>query len=224
MTEQFEIVALTDVDVAFVQPVNTEGDVLVRKSITAYKRLDTGKVQEGLFELIAQATPARGQMYRFSLPSDSLVRMTVHKGEQGRLWMENLPEPAQDADLQALLEEQVAEKTFTDDTLGLFRYDRETSVYQCDIPWRDKTITLEVEDVEAPLPREIARKLQDEAEKWELAARAQIKTIKPAASRMSMRSVSIDNEGAFTFWFAGKAGIAYAAGSIDEGVTDAIVL
>lgn len=224
MTEQFEIVALTDVDVAFVQPVNTEGDVLVRKSITAYKRLDTGKVQEGLFELIAQATPARGQMYRFSLPSDSLVRMTVHKGEQGRLWMENLPEPAQDADLQALLEEQVAEKTFTDDTLGLFRYDRETSVYQCDIPWRDKTITLEVEDVEAPLPREIAHKLQDEAEKWELAARAQIKTIKPAASRMSMRSISIDNEGAFTFWFAGKAGIAYAAGSIDEGVTDAIVL
>ena len=138
--------------------------------------------------------------------------------------MENLPEPAQDADLQALLEEQVAEKTFTDDTLGLFRYDRETSVYQCDIPWRDKTITLEVEDVEASLPREIACKLQKEAEKWELAARAQIKTIQPAASRMSMRSVSIDNEGAFTFWFAGKAGIAYAAGSIEEGVTDAIVL
>ena len=151
--------------------------------------------------------------------------MTVHKGEQGRLWMENLPEPAQDADLQALLEEQVAEKTFTDDTLGLFRYDRETSVYQCDIPWRDKTITLEVEDVEASLPLEIACKLQkEEAEKWELAARAQIKTIQPAASRMSMRSVSIDNEGAFTFWFAGKAGIAYAAGSIEEGVTDAIVL
>ena len=82
MTEQFEIVALTDVDVAFIQPVNNEGDVLVRKSITAYKRLDTGKVQEGLFELVAQATPSRGQMYRFSLPSDSLVRMTVHKGEQ----------------------------------------------------------------------------------------------------------------------------------------------
>ena len=51
MTEQFEIVALTDVDVAYVQPTPKEGEVIVHKSITAYKRLDTGKVQEGLFEL-----------------------------------------------------------------------------------------------------------------------------------------------------------------------------
>ena len=47
MTEQFEIVALTDVDVAYVQPTPNEGEVIVRKSITAYKRLDNGKVQEG---------------------------------------------------------------------------------------------------------------------------------------------------------------------------------
>ena len=33
MTEQFEIVALTDVDVAFIQPVNNEGDVLVRRAL-----------------------------------------------------------------------------------------------------------------------------------------------------------------------------------------------
>lgn len=39
MTEQFEIVALTDVDVAYVQPTPNEGEVIVRKSITAYKRL-----------------------------------------------------------------------------------------------------------------------------------------------------------------------------------------
>lgn len=224
MTEQFEIVALTDVDVAFIQPSSQKGEVIVRKSITAYKRLDTGVVQEGLFELAAQAVPARAQLYRISLPSDALVRMTVRKGEQGRLWMDHLPAPAQDEDLQKLLEAQVAEKTFTDDTLGLFRFERETSVYQCEIAWREKTITLEVEDAESELPREIARKLQAEAEKWELAARAQIKAIKPAASRMSMRSVSVDNEGAFTFWFAGKSGIAYAAGSLEEGVTDATVI
>ena len=181
-------------------------------------------MQEGLFELAAQAVPARAQLYRISLPSDALVRMTVRKGEQGRLWMDHLPAPAQDKDLQKLLEAQVAEKTFTDDTLGVFRYERETSVYQCEIAWREKTITLEVEDVESELPREIACKLQAEAEKWELAARAQIKAIKPAASRMSMRSVSVDNEGAFTFWFAGKSGIAYAAGSLEEGVTDATVI
>mgnify|MGYP003378358697 CR=1 FL=1 len=48
MTEQFEIVALTDVDVAYVQPTPNEGEVIVRKSITAYKRLDNGKVQPWL--------------------------------------------------------------------------------------------------------------------------------------------------------------------------------
>lgn len=57
-----------------------------------------------------------------------------------------------------------------------------------------------------------------------LAARAQIKTVKPAASRMSLRTLSVDDQGAFTFWFAGKAGIACAAGSLEEGITDATVI
>lgn len=225
MTEQFEIVALTDVDVAYVQPTPKEGEVMVRKSITAYKRLDTGEVQEGLFELATLAAPARGQLFRISLPSDAMVRVHVAKGEQGKLWMTELPAPAKDEDLLKLLEQQVAEKTFTDDTFGVFSYDRETCVYQCDIDWRDKKkITLEIENIEADKPRAVARTLQAEAEKWELAARAQIKAIQPAASRMSLRSLSVDEDGAFTFWFAGKAGIACAAGSLDEGVTDATVI
>lgn len=224
MTEQFEIVALTDVDVAYVQPTPKEGEVIVHKSITAYKRLDTGKVQEGLFELAALASPARGQLFRISLPSDAIVHAKVVKGEQGKLWMTELPMPAKDDDLLALLEQQVAEKTFNDETFGQFKYDRETCVYQCQIDWRDsKKITLEVED-EAEKPREVARSLQAEAEKWELAARAHIKTVKPAASRMSLRSLSVDNEGGFSFWFAGKAGIACAAGSLEEGITDATVI
>ena len=224
MTEQFEIVALTDVDVSYVQPTPKEGEVIVHKSITAYKRLDTGKVQEGLFELAALASPARGQLFRISLPSDAIVHAKVVKGEQGKLWMTELPMPAKDDDLLALLAQQVAEKTFTDEGFGVFKYDRETCVYQCQIDWRDnKKITLEVED-EAEAPREVARSLQAEAEKWELAARAHIKTVKPAASRMSLRSLSVDAAGGFSFWFAGKAGIACAAGSLEEGITDATVI
>ena len=223
MTEQFEIVALTDVDVAYVQPTPKEGEVIVHKSITAYKRLDTGKVQEGLFELAALASPARGQLFRISLPSDTLVRVKVAKGEQGKLWMTELPAPAKDEEMEALLAEQVAEKTVEDEHFGVFTFDRETCVYQCEIDWREKKITLEVED-EAEKPREVARSLQAEAEKWELAARAHIKTVKPAASRMSLRSLSVDDEGGFSFWFAGKAGIACAAGSLEEGITDATVI
>lgn len=225
MTEQFEIVALTDVDAAYVQPAPREGEVIVHKSITAYKDLTTGKVQQGLFELLTFANPGRGQLFRLSLPADAMVRVKVVKDDQGRFWMVELPFPERDEDLVALLEAQIAEKTFTDDTFGLFRYDRETCVYQCDIDWRDdKKVTLEIKEIEAELPRETARKLQAEAEKWELAARAQIKNIKPAASRMSLRSINVDNEGIFTFWFAGKSGIACAAGSLDEGVTDATVI
>lgn len=224
MTEQFEIVALTDVDVAYVQPTPKEGEVIVHKSITAYKRLDTGKVQEGLFELAALASPARGQLFRISLPSDAIVHAKVVKGEQGKLWMTELPAPAKDEEMEALLAEQVAEKTVEDEHFGVFTFDRETCVYQCEIDWREKKITLEVEDMEETKPREVARALQQEAEKWELAARAQIKTVKPAASRMSLRSLSVDDEGGFSFWFAGKAGIACAAGSLEEGITDATVI
>lgn len=224
MTEQFEIVALTDVDVAYVQPTPNEGEVIVRKSITAYKRLDNGKVQEGLFELAALAAPARAQLFRISLPSDTLVRVKVAKGEQGKLWMTELPAPAKDEEMEAMLAEQVAEKTVEDEHFGAFTFDRETCVYQCEIDWREKKITLEVEDMEETKPREVARALQQEAEKWELAARAQIKTVKPAASRMSLRTLSVDDQGAFTFWFAGKAGIACAAGSLEEGITDATVI
>ena len=211
MTEQFEIVALTDVDVAYVQPTPNEGEVIVRKSITAYKRLDNGKVQEGLFELAALAAPARAQLFRISLPSDTLVRVKVAKGEQGKLWMTELPAPAKDEEMEALLAQQVAEKTVEDEHFGVFKFDRETCVYQCEIDWREKKITLEVEDMEETKPREVARALQQEAEK-------------PAASRMSLRTLSVDDQGAFTFWFAGKAGIACAAGSLEEGITDATVI
>ena len=41
---------------------------------------------------------------------------------------------------------------------------------------------------------------------------------------MSLRTLSVDDQGAFTFWFAGKAGIACAAGSLEEGITDATVI
>lgn len=224
MTEQFEIIALTDVDVAYVQPTPNAGEVIVRKSITAYKRLDNGKIQDGLFELCALAAPARAQLFRISLPSDTLVRVKVAKGEQGKLWMTELPAPAKDDEMLALLEQQVAEKTVQDEVFGVFKFDRETCVYQCEIDWREKKITLEVEDMENALPRETAHKLQQEAEKWELAARAQIKMIQPAASRMSLRSLSVDDQGDFTFWFAGRAGIACAAGSLAEGITDATVI
>ena len=128
MTEQFEIVALTDVDVAYVQPTPNEGEVIVRKSITAYKRLDNGKVQEGLFELAALAAPARAQLFRISLPSDTLVRVKVAKGEQGKLWMTELPAPAKDEEMEALLAQQVAEKTVEDEHFGVFKFDRETCV------------------------------------------------------------------------------------------------
>lgn len=138
--------------------------------------------------------------------------------------MTELPAPAKDEEMEAMLAEQVAEKTVEDEHFGMFTFDRETCVYQCEIDWREKKITLEVEDMEETKPREVARALQQEAEKWELAARAQIKTVKPAASRMSLRTLSVDDQGAFTFWFAGKAGIACAAGSLEEGITDATVI
>ena len=138
--------------------------------------------------------------------------------------MTELPAPEKDEEMEAMLAEQVAEKTVEDEHFGVFMFDRETCVYQCEIDWREKKITLEVEDMEETKPREVARALQQEAEKWELAARAQIKTVKPAASRMSLRSLSVDDQGAFTFWFAGKAGIACAAGSLEEGITDATVI
>lgn len=224
MTEQFEIVALTDVDAAYVQPAPREGEVIVHKSMTAYKDLTTGKVQEGLFELLTIANPGRGQLFRLSLPADAIVRVKVVKDEQGRFWMVELPFPEKDEELTELLKQQVAEKTFTDETFGIFRYDRQTCVYQCDIDWRDKKITLEIEDIEAELPRETARRIQQDTQKWEMAARTQIKAIQPAASRMSLRSIAVDRDGIFTFWFAGKSGIACAAGSLEDGVTDATVI
>ena len=141
--------------------------------------------------------------------------------------MLNLPQPAFDPDLKAILEEQKKPESIYVEDLGTFTFNRQVGWYEAEIKWVDGTVRLDFDkgNEEAMKAAQAtakallsddkswdervrtfaAEKLTDLANQWakdaeEEAAPEEI-TAEDFARRMELDAIQVDDQGGFTFWF-----------------------
>lgn len=222
MHDSFEILALTDVSAFYTRPDGT-GQTEAHKTLAAFKRIDTGKVQEGLFELTARLPEDRVHLYAHALPADAIVRVRVTR-EQNRLVMLTLPEPADDDALGALLARETAPPALDGGVFGPLIYDRVLCLYRVQIDWLGQPAMLELDGTEAECPAllETAQTLYAAAPRWEGAAQDALRRVNGPAGCV-LDSLSVEPDGTFSFWYllddAAAPRAFCVSGSLADGVT-----
>ena len=196
MQEKFEVLALTDVSPFYTEP-DGAGGFLAHKTLSAFKPVSTGRVQEGLFELAARLPADRVHLYAHALPVDAIVRAWVTR-DRGTLTLVSLPEPADDSDLRTLLAQQTGETGFDDPALGRFVLDRMACVYRAQAEWLGRPVTLEVENAEEDGPRDTLRACLRDAAVWDERLRETMAAC--GLTDAALDSVAVDEAGALIFW------------------------
>ncbi len=206
----------------------THGDELWTISIglTAWMEEDSPDIHKGEFVLSTVGDEQLLEILRRRAPRDFILKFKGRVSEDGqRLLLLDLPEPAFDPDLKAILEEQKKPVTFWEDGLGTFTLNRQVDWFETEVDWLDGPISLVFdagEDRAEVLQR--ARTLLAGAADWDKRIRAyaaddllasandwaeQMEDEEPQEitreqfmDRMELESIEIRADGGFHFWFA----------------------
>lgn len=206
----------------------THGDELWTISIglTAWMEEDSPDIHKGEFVLSTVGDEQLLEILRRRAPRDFILKFKGRVSEDGqRLLLLDLPEPAFDPDLKAILEEQKKPVTFWEEGLGTFTLNRQVDWFETEVDWLDGPISLVFdagEDRAEVLQR--ARTLLAGAADWDKRIRAyaaddllasandwaeQMEDEEPQEitreqfmDRMELESIEIRADGGFHFWFA----------------------
>jgi hypothetical protein len=206
----------------------THGDELWTISIglTAWMEEDSPDIHKGEFVLSTVGDEQLLEILRRRAPRDFILKFKGRVSENGqRLLLLDLPEPAFDPDLKAILEEQKKPVTFWEDGLGTFTLNRQVDWFETEVDWLGGPISLVFdagEDRAEVLQR--ARTLLAGAADWDKRIRAyaaddllasandwaeQMEDEEPQEitreqfmDRMELESIEIRADGGFHFWFA----------------------
>ncbi|MCI9351824.1 MAG: DUF2262 domain-containing protein [Lawsonibacter sp.] len=206
----------------------THGDELWTISIglTAWMEEDSPDIHKGEFVLSTVGDEQLLEILRRRAPRDFILKFKGRVSEDGqRLLLLDLPEPAFDPDLKAILEEQKKPVTFWEDGLGTFTLNRQVDWFETEVDWLGGPISLVFdagEDRAEVLQR--ARTLLAGAADWDKRIRAyaaddllasandwaeQMEDEEPQEitreqfmDRMELESIEIRADGGFHFWFA----------------------
>ena len=206
----------------------THGDELWTISIglTAWMEEDSPDIHKGEFVLSTVGDEQLLEILRRRAPRDFILKFKGRVSEDGqRLLLLDLPEPAFDPDLKAILEEQKKPVTFWEDGLGTFTLNRQVDWFETEVDWLGGQISLVFdagEDRAEVLQR--ARTLLAGAADWDKRIRAyaaddllasandwaeQMEDEEPQeitreqfVERMELESIEIRADGGFHFWFA----------------------
>ena len=206
----------------------THGDELWTISIglTAWMEEDSPDIHKGEFVLSTVGDEQLLEILRRRAPRDFILKFKGRVSEDGqRLLLLDLPEPAFDPDLKAILEEQKKPVTFWEDGLGTFTLNRQVDWFETEVDWLGGPISLVFdagEDRAEVLQR--ARTLLASAADWDKRVRAyaaddllasannwaeQMEDEEPQEitreqfmDRMELESIEIRADGGFHFWFA----------------------
>lgn len=191
----------------------------IRVALTAWKDEYTQELQQGEGTLEALVDDNLLEHLRTRLPRDFLVRVTVRPNEDGtRFLMTDLPQPAFDPELKALLEEQKKPVTLEADGLGTFTLSRAMNWFQAELDWTGTSVQLVFdrdEDQEESLAA--ARALWENREDWdrrirEFAAQQLLEQVNAAlqeeepvtgellADALEAESIQVSGNGAVEFW------------------------
>ena len=206
----------------------THGDELWTISIglTAWMEEDSPDIHRGEFVLSTIADDKLLEHLQRRVRPDFIIKFKGRVAEDGRrLLLLDLPEPAFDPDLKAILEEQKKPVTFWEEGLGTFTLNRQVDWFETEVNWLNATISLVFdagENHEACAAR--AKQLLAAAADWDRRVREyaagdllasandwaeQMEDEEPQEitreqfmDRMELESIEIRADGSFEFWFA----------------------
>ena len=188
--------------------------------LTAWMEEDSPDIHRGEFVLSTIADDQLLEHLQRRVPRDFIIKFKGRVSEDGqRLLLLDLPEPAFDPDLKAILEEQKKPVTFWEEGLGTFTLNRQVDWFETEVDWLGGQISLVFdagEDRAEVLQR--AKTLLSGAADWDERIRAYAAddllvsandwaedeeiTREQFIQRMELESIEIRADGSFEFWFA----------------------
>jgi len=142
--------------------------------LTAWMEEDSPEIHRGQFRLITKADETLVGYLQRRLPRDFIIKCKVRPHADGEQFMLlDLPEPAFDPDLKAIVEAQKAPVTVEDALLGTFTLNRGMKLFQNEVDWAEDTMVLcfdEKADPEISLTALWA--IWNERERWDAQARS----------------------------------------------------
>ena len=200
----------------------TRGETLWTASIglTAWMEEDSPDIHRGEFVLSTIADDQLLEHLQRRVPRDFIIKFKGRVSEDGqRLLLLDLPEPAFDPDLKAILEEQKKPVTFWEEGLGTFTLNRQVDWFETEVDWLGGQISLvfDAEEDRAEVLQR-AKTLLAGAASWDKRVREYAAddllasandwaedeeiTREQFIQRMELESIEIRADGSFEFWFA----------------------
>ena len=223
----------------------TRGETLWTASIglTAWMEEDSPDIHRGKFVLSTIADDKLLGVLRQRARPDFIIKFRGRVSENGqRLLLLDLPEPAFDPDLKAILEEEKKPVTFQEEGLGAFTLNRQVDWFETTVDWLGTEISLVfdaeedragcIQSAKAVLAaagdwdrrvREYAAgELLASANDW---AEDEEITREQFMERMELESIEVRADGGFDFWF-GDGDLFYGhsihvSGDMENGPDDA---
>lgn len=214
--------------------------------LTAWMEEDSPDIHHGETGLVTLGDEKLLGFLRQRVRPDNIIKFKARVSEDGkRLLLLDLPEPAFDPDLKAILEEQKKPVTFWEDGLGTFTLDRRVNWFETEVDWlgTQVSLTFDVDEDRADCIAN-AKALLAAAGEWDRRVRefsagellslandwsqdmdedggAVEVTREQFAERMELESIEIRAAGQFDFWF-GDGGLfaghsIHVSGGLDNG-------
>ena len=198
--------------------------------LTAWMEEDSPEIHREEIGLVSLCDDTLQGYLRQRVPPDFIIKFRARLSLDGRrMLLLDLPQPAFDPDLKAILEEQKKpESTYVED-LGTFVLNRQVGWYEAEVDWLDGTVRLDFDKGEPEAMKsaqDTARALLSDARSWDQRVRAfaagqltdlanqwaqdgeegdeapEEITSEDFMARMELDAIQVDNQGGFTFWFA----------------------
>ena len=230
----------------------TGGEELWTASIglTAWMEEDSPDIHRGEFVLSTIADDQLLEHLQRRVPRDFIIKFKGRVSEDGqRLLLLDLPEPAFDPDLKAILEEQKKPVTFWEEGLGTFTLNRQVDWFETELDWLGAEISLVFDQDENRADCVMnAKALLADAGSWDKRVReyaadellelandwsqdmdedggAVEVTREQFVERMELESIEVRADGSFQFWF-GDGDLFYGhsiwvSGDLENGPNDA---
>ena len=211
---------------------------------------DSPDIHRGEFVLSTIADDQLLEHLQRRVPRDFIIKFKGRVSEDGqRLLLLDLPEPAFDPDLKAILEEQKKPVTFWEEGLGTFTLNRQVDWFETELDWLGAEISLVFDQDENRADCVMnAKALLADAGSWDKRVReyaadellelandwsqdmdedggAVEVTREQFVERMELESIEVRADGSFQFWF-GDGDLFYGhsiwvSGDLENGPNDA---
>lgn len=188
--------------------------------LTAWMEEDSPDIHRGEFVLSTIADDQLLEHLQRRVPRDFIIKFKGRVSEDGKgLLLLDLPEPAFDPDLKAILEEQKKPVTFWEAGLGTFTLNRQVDWFETELDWLGAEISLVFDQDENRADCVMnAKALLADAAGWDRRVREYAAddllasandwaedgeiTREQFIQRMELESIEIRADGSFEFWFA----------------------